>query len=56
MGIAKQIKTLCFQLGTFVGENHDFQRKASVIEQEFELCENSWLCSRIAAKETWTDI
>lgn len=41
MGIAKQIKTLCFQLGTFVGENQDFQRKASVIEQEFELCENS---------------
>lgn len=41
MGIAKQIKTLCFQLGTFVGENQDFQRKASIIEQEFELCENS---------------
>lgn len=41
MGIAKQIKTLCFQLGTFVGENQDFQRKASIIEQEFELCKNS---------------
>lgn len=41
MGIAKQIKTLCFQLGTFVGENQDFQRKASITEQEFELCENS---------------
>lgn len=41
MGIAKQIKTLCFQLRTFVGENQNFQRKASIIEQEFELCENS---------------
>lgn len=30
-----------FQLETFVGENQDFQRKASIIEQEFELCENS---------------
>lgn len=27
MGIAKQIKTLCFQLGTFVGENQDFSTK-----------------------------
>lgn len=41
MSIAKQIKTLCFQLNAFVGENSDFQRKASVIQHEFELCEGS---------------
>lgn len=41
MSVAKQIKTLCFQLRAFVGENVDFQQKATIIENEFLLCEDS---------------